>query len=160
MNRSERRKQQKSMRIAERERQSKGLPPKVQATREQISESLVRLVRTAHRDIQRELNLTLSEKCPPMKEMIMLVMDGESPLAVVAPPQLRQHGARGYAARLVPRSSLATLVTSAYPMLAQALSQPGECGNEDHLEYIVSTGLGGVLKCVQCDLQLSPQKPS
>lgn len=126
--------------------------PLAPETRQDISEDLVRLVTHAREGIQQEVNRSAFH--PPVEDLIVLVLDGTSPLAILAPAPVRAGGAGKLLAKLMDRESLIRGLKDIYPILAEALKHPSACG---HLEYLATTEKGGVLLCTSCDLGLKPK---
>jgi hypothetical protein len=122
-----------------------------------MSDEVERLLDLAELDMQRELNLTTT--LGVTGEVIILVMDGTSPLATMAPPELRAQGARGYVARLMRRTELVAALERFAPQVAAAAREPLPCG---HVGFLASTARTGLLRCVTCDRGLRPRtgKPS
>jgi hypothetical protein len=157
MNRSDRRAKEKSQKRSHND--DVASPKKPSLDRAEMSKGIQWLLDKATPDMQRELDLTLDPKCPPVSELVMLVIDGTSPLAVGAPPELKQAGHNGYAARLVNRSAVFTWLAEHAPSIAKQLAEPLPCG---HLAFLASTKDAGAVECVTCERGLTPKvaKPS
>jgi len=110
--------------------------------RQDMSDEIEKLLDRAQLDLQREVNLTLTMPAVALDKLVVLVMDGTSPLAGLAPPTLASQGARGYVARLLARDKLADLVERFAPSVAAAMREPMACG---HLGFLASTARTGVL---------------
>lgn len=123
--------------------------------RQDISEDLVNLVERAREGMQQEVNRSVFH--PPVSDLIVLVLDGTSPLAGLAPPAIKAGGAGKIAAKLMDRASLIRGLRDIYPVLAEALTQPAICGHEEHLEFLATTAKGGVLLCCTCDEGMKPK---
>jgi len=118
-------------------------------TREEISDDISNLLERTREGIQQEINR--AALFPPVAELVLLVLDGTSPLATLAPPDIRAGGANKVAATVLRRADLVRSLNVVYPILAAALDSPSKCG---HLEYLATTVRGGVLLCTDCDLGL------
>lgn len=124
--------------------------------REDVSEALVQLLLLARGGLQREIDTAV-----PANEFLLLIFDGTSPLASLAPPHVKAGGARSVAVKAVRRTDFIRTVEKVYPILAEGLKVVPECG---HLEYLASVAKGGVVHCTTCDLGMKPtptsKKPS
>lgn len=119
---------------------------------EELGASLDRLLDALESQIQAQLDLSL-QVTVMQKDLVILAIDGTSPLAILAPPELRAGGASAIAARIMHRSDVVMATASRYPNFAVALATPPSCG---HVQYLVSTKDGGWIKCVTCDLGMVP----
>lgn len=124
-----------------------------------ISEDLVAIVNRAMPGIQQETNFLSRPDCPEAKNLILVVIDGTSPLAYFAPESVRRGGNSRTAVRLMSRSEVARFLAVDFkPMAQRILEGPGkDCGHDDHLEYLVSNDRGGAIRCVECDLGVTPK---
>ncbi len=119
---------------------------------QEMGESLDDLVQRARQGIQHELNITANPKYKyAAKDLIMLVMDGSSPLAALVPPEQHFTGKKMVLVRVWLRSGLMSASVKIADQLREILSQPSPCG---HLQYLVSTSFGGAIECVTCGLNM------
>ncbi len=154
MNREDRRKLERQ-RSQTAKKQATAKPVAKQPTEQEIYADLRNLLANAQEKIEEELGLTLGPERPPeIKDMILLVMDGTSPFAVLAPPELAKSGKKRHGVRLGRRVDFAEIDVVQNPQLDAALSKPSKCG---HLEYLVSTSTGSVITCVTCSQMQAAQ---
>lgn len=81
---------------------------------------------------------------------ILVVVRGDAPMAeYFVHPEVRLQGAKGVMTALMDRNSLVNILANGAQDVAEALSEPLQCG---HLQLFVATRTGGAMKCVHCDL--------
>lgn len=114
------------------------------------SESLYDLVENAHVSMQHAVDATLHFSKEEIASTILVVLDGTSP---IAPMSMRAQGHKVFGSNLVNRKILINAIKQANSALAKKLAEPASCG---HLQYFVSTAMGGDIRCTECDLQLKP----
>ena len=121
----------------------------------QLSAELSNLATEAKADILREMRHLRDPDCPPAHLTALVVMNGTSPLASLAPPELRKGGARMYVARLMMREPIRRAFALHSADVAGRLGLPPSC-DPRHLQALVSTAAGGSLVCCVCDLGMDP----
>lgn len=127
-------------------------PPSPPASDARISADLSALTDRARDGIAAQAALRATVAAPD-GDLVVLVLDGTSPLAFLAPPEFRAGGGASVSARLMFRAELAARVRDRFPGLADQLAVPLPCG---HLAYFVTTATGGALTCTVCELGLTP----
>lgn len=126
------------------------VPPPQPFDPETSSESLHELAENARVSMQHAVDATVHFSEKEIADTILVVLDGTSP---IAPLTMREHGRKMFGSNLVPRHTLIDSIKRADSEVAKRLAEPAKCG---HLQYFISTALGGDIRCTVCDLQLKP----
>ncbi len=114
------------------------------------SDSLENLIANARVSMQHAVNAAEKFSDEEIANTVLVVLDGTSP---IAPIEMRKHGKKMFGSNLVPRKILIDSIEKAEPVAAGRLAVIPECG---HLQYFVSTLLGGDIRCTRCDLGMKP----
>ncbi len=123
------------------------------ATSYEVDESIKDLLDRAEVGML-EQSAKLKNFVTPASDMVLMVLDGTSPLA---PPQARKQGKAALGVRLMHRIEAVSRIRVIDKDRATELDRSSPCG---HLEYFATTALGGKLSCMTCELKISLEKSS
>lgn len=118
------------------------------------SEAMVNFLEKAREMIQRGVDDSASFTDQQIRDVLLVVLDGTSP---IAPAAIRPFGKEKVGGRLLPRKAVIADFDASGMKISDAfretLSTPAACG---HLQYFASIGAASVVQCVKCDLDVTP----